>query len=89
MKHARPAALAALTGLAPLLDSLRERDALNEKSPGVFYLRSRAFLHFHEDPAGLFADVRLAGDDFERFEVTSREQQRVLLRKIDARLAKS
>lgn len=83
MKHASPAAL---TALASLLTSLRERDALKEKRPGVFHLRSRAFLHFHEDPAGLFADVRLAGDEFERFEVTTARQQQTLLRRIDARL---
>ena len=83
MKHAGPATLEAL---APLLDALRHLDALKEKRPGVFYLRSRAFLHFHEDPAGLFADVRL-GDDFERHEVTTARQRRELLRRIDARLA--
>lgn len=83
MKHASPAAL---TALASLLTSLRERTVLKEKRPGVFHLRSRAFLHFHEDPAGLFADVRLAGDEFERFEVTTARQQQTLLRRIDARL---
>ena len=25
----------------------------------MFYRRSAAFLHFHEDPAGFFADVRI------------------------------
>jgi hypothetical protein len=82
MKHATPATLARL---APLLADLRARDALKEKRPGVFYWKSRAFLHFHEDPAGLFADVRL-GEEFDRFAVTSRKQQQALLRRIDARL---
>lgn len=82
MKHATPEALARL---APLLADLRERNALKEKRPGIFYWKSRAFLHFHEDPAGLFADVRLE-DDFDRFAVTSRKQQNTLLRRIDARL---
>ncbi|MGA0600752.1 hypothetical protein ACO2Q3_08610 [Caulobacter sp. KR2-114] len=67
MKHAGPAALDALE---PLLARIRATGALKEKSRGVFYLKSKAFLHFHEDPAGLFADVRNpAGTDFDRFKV--------------------
>ena len=49
-----------------------------EKKRGVFYRRSRAFLHFHEDPAGLFADVRLV-DDFERHRVSTAAEQAELL----------
>jgi hypothetical protein len=67
MKHATPAAL---DQLEPLLAELRTLD-LTEKSRGVFYRRSRAFLHFHEDPKGLFADIRdPSGADFERLDVT-------------------
>jgi hypothetical protein len=68
MKHATAAALDALE---PLLAELRTLPGLTEKSRGVFYRKSRAFLHFHEDPKGLFADVRNAdGSDFERIDVT-------------------
>jgi hypothetical protein len=49
MKHAGPETFVLL---ASLLEKLRERPLLKEKSPGVFYLKSRAFLHFHDDPAG-------------------------------------
>jgi len=67
MKHAGSAALDALD---PLIERLRAISSLKEKSRGVFYLKSRAFLHFHEDPRGLFADLRTAdGRDFERFQV--------------------
>ena len=67
MKHA---GATALNQLEPLIERLRAIPALKEKSRGVFYLKSRAFLHFHEDPKGLFADVRTAdGKDFERFQV--------------------
>jgi len=79
MKHAGPATLARIT---PLLEELRSRPALREMRPGVFYLKSRAFLHFHDDPSGVFADVRLAGD-FVRLAVTSRSQQADLLEQID------
>jgi hypothetical protein len=43
----------------------------------------RAFLHFHEDPPGLYADVRL-DDEFERVPVQTRLQQDDLLRRIRA-----
>jgi hypothetical protein len=76
----------ALERLSPLLARLRSRPALREKRPGVFYWRSRAFLHFHEDPAGLFADVRLT-DHFVRLPASTRAQQSSLLRRIDAQLS--
>ena len=67
MRHARAEAI---DRLEPLLGRLRGFAALTEKSRAVFYLRSKAFLHFHEDAAGLFADARTAeGGAFERFKV--------------------
>jgi hypothetical protein len=70
--------------IASLLDELRSVRGLVERNPGVFYRRSRAFLHFHVDPTGLFADVRLDGDDFERIPVSSRDAQSALLRLVKA-----
>jgi hypothetical protein len=58
MKHAGSLAL---DQLEPLLAAIRALPGLKEKGRGVFYRGGKAFLHFHEDPAGLFADVRLAG----------------------------
>ena len=84
MKHATDDAL---DRLEPLLGRLRTLDGLRERTRGTFTHRSRAFLHFHEDPAGLFADVRLA-DDFERHEVTSPVQQRRLATAIERHLAR-
>jgi hypothetical protein len=66
----RHASAAALDRIETLLAQVRATGLLREKSRGVFYLRSRAFLHFHEDPAGIFADVRsLDGSDFDRLRV--------------------
>lgn len=83
MKHAGPDTLARI---APLLAELRARPGLRESRPGVFVLKSRAFLHFHDDPAGIFADVRLA-EDFVRLRVTSASEQSDLLDRIDACLS--
>ena len=58
MKHAGSDALDALE---PVLAAVRTLAAAAERSRGVFYAKGRAVLHFHEDPAGLFADVRLDG----------------------------
>ncbi|MDN7753248.1 hypothetical protein [Burkholderia gladioli] len=65
MKHADSAAL---DRLEPLLAEIRQLagTSLKERARGVFYRQSRAFLHFHTDPAGLFADLR-RGEAFERF----------------------
>ena len=60
-----------LDRLEDLLVQLRTLPGLVEKKRGVFYRRGRAFLHFHEDPKGLFADIRNAADgEFERIDVT-------------------
>jgi hypothetical protein len=67
--------------LEALLEDLRAIPELREKKRGVFYRRSKAFLHFHEDPKGLFADVRLA-TDFERHRVSTQVERRRLLAKI-------
>jgi len=68
--------------LGKLLQRLRAVPDLVEKKPGVFYRKSRAYLHFHEDPAGLFADVRFAGDNFERFPVNNAQEQDALIERI-------
>jgi hypothetical protein len=85
MKHITPAAL---DRLEPLLERLRQGAALREKSRGVFYLKSRAFLHFHEDPKGLFADVRAAdGIDFDRLQVDDPASWDGLMAKIEKQLS--
>lgn len=85
MRHARPAAL---DRLETLIAALREIDGLVEKSRGVFYTRGRAFVHFHEDGEGLFADIH-GDDDFDRFEVTAASAQHAFLREARRRLVKN
>jgi hypothetical protein len=76
MKHATPVALDALE---PLIRQLRALPALTERKRGVFYRKSSAFLHFHEDPAGFFADVK-SSPVWERMPVNSANERRALLR---------
>ena len=77
MKHATTAAL---DRLEPLLAKLRTIGELSERSRGVFYRKSRAFLHFHEDPAGLFANIRsIDSDDFDRMPADSAAAQDALV----------
>jgi hypothetical protein len=64
-----------------MLERLRAMPELRERTRGVFYRRSRAFLHFHEDPSGLHADVRL-GPEFSRFRVETAEERDELLTRI-------
>lgn len=85
MRHAGAAALA---GLAPLLARLRQIPGLKEKTLGVFYLRSRACLHFHEDSTGLWADLRLTGEmDFMRLPAEGTAAQASILARLEGRSA--
>ena len=68
-----------LATLEPLLAQLRTVDGLVERTPGAFYVKSRAFLHFHEHGEEFFADVRLTGDDFERRRTTTKREQQALI----------
>jgi hypothetical protein len=78
MKHAGGAVL---DQLEPLLARIRAAGGLKEKSRGIFYLKSRAYLHFHEDPAGVFADIRAAdGKDFDRMKLDPAAETEILAR---------
>lgn len=86
MKHADSHTL---TCLAPLLDQVRQRvPPLKEKGTGKFYLKSAAFLHFHDDPSGLFADLKIEGD-WQRYPVNNAADYAVLLCALDQRLPRA
>ena len=82
MKHAT---LSTLEGLTDLLVQIRARGGIKEKRIGIFYRKSKAFLHFHEDPAGVFADLNV-GTDFERFPLNTSRERQALLAAIDRAL---
>src|SRR5262245_5770678 len=71
-----------LDHIEPLLTDLRSVDGLVERKRGVFYRKSRAFLHFHEHGEDVYADVRFDDDDFERVRVTTAAEQRKLVARV-------
>ena len=77
MKHAGPDAL---DRLEPILIEIRKLEGLTEKKRGTFYYRGNAMLHFHEDPAGFFADLKVDGD-FVRLGVNSKREVAAFLRR--------
>jgi hypothetical protein len=85
MKHAGAEAFIAL---ADVLAAVRTHPELIERKTGIFYRKSNAFLHFHEDPAGLFADVKV-GKEFQRLAVNTLEEQQTLLACVARALAEA
>jgi hypothetical protein len=82
----RHAGSAALDELEDLLVKVRAHETLLEKKRGTFYRKSSAFLHFHEDLAGLFADLKVGGD-WARFRVSSARERAAFLREVARVLA--
>lgn len=78
MKHATDPTL---DKLEELLVQIRQQPGLREKKRGVFYRQNMAWLHFHEDLAGLFADLRIDGD-WQRFPVNNPAEYAILLKAI-------
>jgi len=75
MKHASEAAL---DSIRPVLLELRQLEGVRERKPGLFYRKSSAFIHFHEDPAGIFADVS-TGREWLRLPVNTASERRQLV----------
>lgn len=72
MRHAGNKTLKNLKGL---LEKICKQKHIKEKKEGIFYRKSQAFLHFHEDPIGLFADLRM-GNKWKRFPVSTKSEQK-------------
>jgi len=68
-----------LMSLEPLLQKVRKQPSLVERTTGSFYRKSKAYLHFHQDPSGIYADVKLNFAEFTRIRATTPEEQARLL----------
>jgi hypothetical protein len=75
MKHAGDETL---DSLEHLLVEARKYTALRERKRGAFYMRSVGILHFHEDPAGIFADLKVDGE-WQRLPVNTKAEERSLM----------
>lgn len=78
MKHASEKTL---ERLETLLEAVRLHKELKEKKPGVFYWKSQAFLHFHEDGCLLFADLKV-NSEWQRFSVNEQVEQDELVKQV-------
>jgi hypothetical protein len=85
MKHATEAALKPIKSL---IAELRGLPGMAERQPGIFYARGKAFLHFHEDAMGLFADVKL-DNNWERLPVNAARERAALVKFAAKALARS
>ena len=82
----RHAGAAALDRLDDLLQQVRRRHPqLKERKRGVFYRGGQGWLHLHEDPAGLFADLKVDGE-WARFAVDTAAERKVLLQRLEKTL---
>ena len=77
MKHA---GAEALDSLEPIIAEISKLAGLKEKKRGTFYRGPVGFLHFHEDPAGFFADLKV-GAEFIRMPVNNRREIDAFIRK--------
>jgi hypothetical protein len=77
----RHASAERLEEVRELLEKVRELGKLRERKMGVFYWNGKAFLHFHEDEAGMFADV-WTGRAWKRVAVNRAGQVKLLLTEI-------
>ena len=75
MKHATDRAL---DGIEPLLAEIRKLSGLKERKHGTFYRGPDACLHFHEDPAGMFGDLKVDGM-FVRYRVSAARERKTFI----------
>ena len=71
--------------LAPLLGFLRGYEVLEETHETKFLLRGKDFVHFHDDPDGLWADAKLSKGRV-RLSVATRSEQDELMEMIAEKL---
>ena len=77
MKHAGSDALHLLESL---LVKIRGHPQLKERKRGLFYQKGKSFRHFHEDQAGLFADLSDGAESW-RLRVSEPAEQKACSRK--------
>ena len=77
MKHA---STKALDCIKDILTKLKKYKSLKEKQKGMFYKNSEAFIPFHEDLKGIFADLNIK-NKWERLLVSTKSGKDHFLKK--------
>lgn len=85
MKHAGDRDL---DRIEDVLAAIRKVGGVKERKRGIFYRGSVAFLHFHVDPAGLFADLKVGGG-WRRLRVDTAAGRRSLLSRVGRELGRN
>ena len=75
----------ALKRLNTLLNDVRSIPGIEERRTGVFYLKSRPTLRFHEEGYGLYAQAKL-GKDWFRFDITTPADRRLFLKTLRSKI---
>jgi len=79
-----------LADLEPILDLVRTWTGIQERKPGIFYLRGRAFLHFHTKGERRWADARVGaewGPELEIAPSARAKERKVFLKALEAAYA--
>ncbi len=58
-----------ITNLEPAFSEIKKLDKIKETKPGIFYLKSDGFLHFHEKDGKIWADIKEGKDWGKPFDV--------------------
>ena len=77
-----------LADLESVLEAIRGWPGIKERGPGVFYLKSTPFLHFHEKDGARWADARHGKDWGSRIDIpfkTTKAMRDKFLREIERR----
>ena len=61
-----------------LLNFLKSYEILNDAKPTDFYLNGKGFIHFHDEPDGLWADISLSNRRLRMPANTASEQADVI-----------
>tara|TARA_R110002072_G_scaffold45054_2_gene125471 strand:- start:282 stop:557 length:276 start_codon:yes stop_codon:yes gene_type:complete len=79
-----------LADLEPILDLVRTWAGIQERKPGTFYLRGRAFLHFHTKGERRWADARTGaewGPELDIAPSATAKERKVFLKALEAAYA--
>lgn len=73
-----------LSNIKSALEQIRKLPDLKETKPGIFYLKSQGFMHFHEKDGNIWADVRNGKDWGKLIDVPTKVTKKFLSQFVDS-----